>query len=490
MNAMPAAGSAATSFREQRTRRRLPTTSVFLAWIILEVTIISYTGMFALWSYRDAAAQSPAGLASHYGAVVLLSVLVVAALQHGRAYRFVSARRMECIRRALTVWLCTLAGLVVAASALALDRHFVGRWAVIWLGSATAGLVVERCIVTLWLSQLKMKELVRHRVVIVPALERGLLLERRLEASGELGLELLGFVDDRPIRSLPARFPRDRLIGDNQKLLEMIRDGDVDEVVIALPWSAAASIQRLLRMLTETPVRVSLATGPAIYELPNQQVKELGGIPVVRLADRPITGLGGVLKRLEDIVLASLVLLLTLPFLLMVAMAIKLDSPGPILFRQPRVGFNDQPFEVLKFRTMYAGVTDIVGERQAIRKDPRVTRIGAWLRRKSLDELPQLVNVLKGEMSLVGPRPHAHGTTVEGRLFHEAVSRYAARHRVKPGITGWAQVNGWRGETDVMLKLEERLRHDLYYVENWSVWLDFVILARTLLVPIRDRNAY
>jgi lipopolysaccharide/colanic/teichoic acid biosynthesis glycosyltransferase len=174
----------------------------------------------------------------------------------------------------------------------------------------------------------------------------------------------------------------------------------------------------------------------------------------------------------------------------MVAMAIKLDSPGPILFRQPRVGFNDQPFEVLKFRTMYAGVTDIVGERQAIRKDPRVTRIGAWLRRKSLDELPQLVNVLKGEMSLVGPRPHAHGTTVEGRLFHEAVSRYAARHRVKPGITGWAQVNGWRGETDVMLKLEERLRHDLYYVENWSVWLDFVILARTLLVPIRDRNAY
>jgi polysaccharide biosynthesis protein PslA len=485
---MSGAESVATSFREQRKRRRLPTSSVFLAWIILEGTIISYAGVLALWSYRDAAAQSPAGLASHYGAVVLLSVLMVAALQHGRAYRFVSARRMECIRRALTVWLFTVAGLVVAASALALDRHFVGCWAVFWLGSATAGLVVERCIVTLWLSQLKKKELVRHRVVIVPALERGLLLERRLEASGELGLELLGFADDR--RSLPARFPRDRLIGDNQKLLKMIRDGEVDEVVIALPWSAAASIQRLLRMLTETAVRVSLATGPAIYELPNQQVEELGGIPVVRLADRPIRGLGGVLKRLEDIVLASLLLLLTLPLLLIVAMAIKLDSPGPILFRQPRVGFNDRPFEVLKFRTMYAGVTDIVGERQAIRKDPRVTRIGAWLRRTSIDELPQLVNVLKGEMSLVGPRPHAHGTTVEGRLFNEAVSRYAARHRVKPGITGWAQVNGWRGETEVMLKLEERLRHDLYYVENWSVWLDFVILARTLFVPIRDRNAY
>jgi Undecaprenyl-phosphate glucose phosphotransferase len=327
-------------------------------------------------------------------------------------------------------------------------------------------------------------------VVIVPAFEGSVLVEQMFRAYAEPGLDVLGFVDGRPIDSLPSWFPRNRVIGDTGTLLQMIRKGVLDEVVITIPWTPTARIQRLLVRLSETPVWVSLAIGPIAEGLRIQGVAVLGGVPVVRLSDRPIRGLRRVGKELEDVILASLILVAILPLLILVALAIKLDSPGPVFFRQPRRGFNGQPFGVLKFRTMYAAATDPLGQRQAMRNDPRVTRVGAWLRHTSIDELPQLVNVLRGEMSLVGPRPHAHGTTVEGRLFHKAVKRYAARHRVKPGITGWAQVNGWRGETDVTVKLEERLRHDLYYIENWSLWLDCVILARTLLVPFRRRNAF
>jgi lipopolysaccharide/colanic/teichoic acid biosynthesis glycosyltransferase len=194
-------------------------------------------------------------------------------------------------------------------------------------------------------------------------------------------------------------------------------------------------------------------------------------------------------KRLFDVVFAGVALAAAAPLLALAALGIRLTSPGPVFYRSVRVGRHGRLFHMYKLRTMHA---ENGGSRSAItaRDDPRVFPFGNWLRRSKLDELPQLVNVLRGEMSLVGPRPHAPGTTVEGRLFHEAVRRYAARHRVKPGITGWAQVNGWRGETDVTAKLEERLRHDLYYIDHWTLWLDITILARTLLVPFRHRNAY
>ena len=173
-----------------------------------------------------------------------------------------------------------------------------------------------------------------------------------------------------------------------------------------------------------------------------------------------------------------------------IALAIKFDSPGPILFKQNRLGFNDTPFELWKFRTMHADMEDPDCIVQATRDDPRVTRLGRFLRRTSLDELPQLFNVLRGDMSIVGPRPHAAGTKAQGHLFDEIVDRYAARHRVKPGITGWAQVNGWRGETDTVDKIQKRVEHDLYYIDNWSVWLDFLIIAKTVMVLFRGEKAY
>ena len=180
---------------------------------------------------------------------------------------------------------------------------------------------------------------------------------------------------------------------------------------------------------------------------------------------------------------AAVLLAFIAPTLLLIAAAIRLDSPGPALFRQPRVGYRNKIFTILKFRTMHEHMSDVGADMQAVRDDPRVTRIGRVLRKFSLDELPQLINVIVGEMSLVGPRPHAPNTKAGDTLFHDAVEDYALRHRVKPGITGWAQVNGWRGRTETREQLRQRLAHDLYYIENWSFWLDVKIIA---LTPIRE----
>ena len=204
----------------------------------------------------------------------------------------------------------------------------------------------------------------------------------------------------------------------------------------------------------------------------------------------PFKGWSPLIKRIEDLVLASLALLLLSPLMLGVALAIKLDSPGPVLFRQKRYGYNNRLIEVYKFRSMYHQMADAHAERQTTKGDSRVTRVGAFIRRTSLDELPQLLNVLLGSMSMVGPRPHATATKAAGILFEEAVETYSARHRVKPGITGWAQINGYRGETDTLEKIEKRVEFDLEYIENWSVWFDLYILFRTLPAVAFSKEAY
>jgi exopolysaccharide biosynthesis polyprenyl glycosylphosphotransferase len=212
---------------------------------------------------------------------------------------------------------------------------------------------------------------------------------------------------------------------------------------------------------------------------------------MLHVFDRPISGWSWFIKMAEDYLVAIFVLVILSPLLFLIALAIKLDSRGPILFRQHRQGFNNAPIEIWKFRTMRTDSANPEGAViQATHHDPRVTRVGRFLRRLSLDELPQLVNVLRGEMSIVGPRPHAPGTRARGQLFEEAVERYAARHRVKPGITGWAQINGWRGETDTLEKIQKRVEHDLYYIDNWSIWLDLLIIVQTIAILFRDDRAY
>jgi exopolysaccharide biosynthesis polyprenyl glycosylphosphotransferase len=194
-------------------------------------------------------------------------------------------------------------------------------------------------------------------------------------------------------------------------------------------------------------------------------------------------------KRIEDVVIAAFGLLVTLPLMLVIALLIKLDSRGPVLFKQKRLGANNLPFDLLKFRSMYVEQTDPLGRQLTRAGDPRVTRVGRFLRMTSLDELPQLINVLRGEMSLVGPRPHALAASAAGIAYAHAISDYPIRHRVKPGITGWAQVNGWRGETTTLEQIRRRVEHDLYYVENWSLSFDLVILGRTVFAILSRANA-
>jgi Undecaprenyl-phosphate glucose phosphotransferase len=271
---------------------------------------------------------------------------------------------------------------------------------------------------------------------------------------------------------------------------ETVRDGAVDRVVITKFENAIKQSEALLARLMRVAVDVTMIPDLAELHAPVQNVDCIGMLPAVGLASRPLTAVQAVLKRAEDLLLSCLLTLVAIPMAAVVALAIKIDSPGPVLFGQWREGYHDRAFKVWKFRTMYHHVRDASAVVQTSRRDSRVTRVGRVLRRLSLDELPQLINVLQGEMSIVGPRPHALGMTSHGLPMTEVLEHYAARHRLKPGITGWAQVNGCRGEVDSHEKLRRRVSLDCYYIDHWSVSLDLWIIFRTLALLLFDSDAY
>jgi exopolysaccharide biosynthesis polyprenyl glycosylphosphotransferase len=239
------------------------------------------------------------------------------------------------------------------------------------------------------------------------------------------------------------------------------------------------------------PIDIRLSAHSSKLRLRPRSYSYIGSVPVLDVFDRPIADWSLVVKWLFDRVVGAILVLILSPVLLAAAIAVKLDSRGPVLFRQKRYGFNNELIEVLKFRSMYVDQSDAAASKLVTKDDPRVTRVGRILRKTSIDELPQLFNVVfRGDLSLVGPRPHALQAKAENRLYDQVVDGYFARHRVKPGITGWAQVNGWRGETDTEEKLQRRVEHDLHYIENWSVFLDLYILAATPFALLRTDNAY
>jgi Undecaprenyl-phosphate glucose phosphotransferase len=302
-------------------------------------------------------------------------------------------------------------------------------------------------------------------------------------------VQVVGFFDDRTSR-VPGEILGVPRRGNVRDLLTFARLQRIDLVIIALPWIAEQRLLGILRIVGILPVDIRLGPERAGYRFSHARYSHLAGAPLLNVLDRPLTDWQMLAKEAEDRVLALVFLLLTAPLMLTVALAIKLTSRGTVLFRQKRYGFNNQLIEVYKFRTMYADQADRNADRLVSRDDPRVTPLGRWLRKTSLDELPQLINVLKGEMSIVGPRPHAVAAKAVNKLYDEVVQEYAARHRVKPGITGWAQVNGWRGETDTFEKIEKRVAYDLHYIENWSLYLDLKIILMTLPALLKSRNAY
>ncbi len=282
------------------------------------------------------------------------------------------------------------------------------------------------------------------------------------------------------------------LDGRADEVVGLVRDGIVRTVFIVVSTADGDgdAIGPLLAKLAAFPVAIRLVLDVAAIAAPSRGVSLEAGFPVLRVCDPPLSLAAALLKRTEDIVLSSLLLLAAGPLMLLASIAIKLESRGPVFFRQPRNGLNGSVIEVSKFRTMYAQLEDSLASRQTSRGDDRVTRVGALLRRHSLDELPQLFNVLGGTMSLVGPRPHALGTTAAGQNLELAVADYMTRHRVKPGITGWAQVRGCRGNLDTLEKAVRRVEHDLYYIENWSLLFDLWIIVRTIGLVLHDNEAF
>jgi putative colanic acid biosynthesis UDP-glucose lipid carrier transferase len=321
----------------------------------------------------------------------------------------------------------------------------------------------------------------RH-VVIVGAGKLGKTVAERLRAAPWTGFAIQGFYDDDPKLSgsqqvgLPVLGTVDQLIANADVL-------SVDQVWVALPLRAERRIRDLITCLQQTPVQIRFVPDIYNFNLLHHSVSEIEGLPVINITDSPLEGPGLVAKKVEDLVIAALLTLLAAPALCLIAIGVKLSSPGPVLYRQDRVTWNGQRFSMLKFRSMPMGIEADTGPVWATSGEQRATRFGAFLRRYSLDELPQLFNVLRGEMSIVGPRPERPAFV---ERFKRDIPGYMQKHLVKAGITGWAQVNDLRGDTDLV----QRIQYDLYYIEHWSIWFDLRIIGLTLLHIMRSRHAY
>ena len=467
----------------------IPIDLVVFGMRVVEFLTVLLAGVIALYMWAE---RIPAGEIPNYGRAMLGGALVFALVAE-----IMGAYDVDCHfslriswQRIMGGWLITGLFLVTIGFLLKVSENFSRGWSVTWFVTATVMLIGTRASMTLWIRRLKSHGVFNSRVAIFGASTQGQKLAQYIRGNSKLTITLVGFFDDRRDGRVPVIVDDLPVFGTLDDLVAMIRDGLIDQVIVALPWSAEARIQQVVQKLALTPVRIRLAPDLANFAFATRPLVLLGDLPVITLFERPISGTDAIVKRAEDVILTGLILLLLAPVMALVALAVKLDSPGPVFFRQPREGFNSKTFRVFKFRSMTDDQCETDSIKQATRGDQRVTRVGRIIRATSLDELPQLFNVLQGDMSLVGPRPHAPSTRAGGRLFHEVVQTYAARHKVKPGITGWAQVCGWRGETDTEEKLVKRLEYDLHYIENWSVPFDIYILVRTVFAVIFPKNAF
>lgn len=388
-------------------------------------------------------------------------------------------------------------GVVVAFGGLlifAFIFKITGTFSRLWLGSwfvvFALYILISRVALTWYLASPGRAGFVCRRAVIVGAGENGQAVLQHMLRYNDHALQVVGFVDDWK-KKPSADSPSAPILGTTQTLGQLVREQCVDVVVIALPWAARDRISEITEKLRSWSVDVYLAPDQLAMQYADRPIHRLAGLHLLNVQDRPISEWKAVVKRIEDLCIAVPAVLVLSPLLVLIALAIRLESRGDVLFVQQRYGFNNELIPVYKFRSMYAEMEDRSCQQQTVKDDPRITRVGRFIRKTSLDELPQLFNVIHGEMSIVGPRPHATGTKSEGHLLEEVVEEYASRHRVKPGITGWAQCNGWRGETDTREKIEKRVECDLYYIENWSVFLDLLIIIKTMILLFRnDQNAY
>ena len=360
-----------------------------------------------------------------------------------------------------------------------------------WSALAAVGVTAERLAMARVVASLTERGRLERRAVVVGGGKPGEDLLDMLALQSDPDLRILGVFDDRNDTRSPmilAGYPK---LGTVSDLVTFARRSRIDLIIFTLPITAEERLLQMLKKLWVLPTDIRLAAHRSGLRFRPQSYSYVGGVPVLDMFDKPIADWDVVVKSIFDRMVGAAALVFLSPVLLLTALAIKLDSRGPVFFKQMRHGFNNEPIEVFKFRSLFADQSDFTAAKQVTKNDPRVTRVGRFIRKTSLDELPQLFNVVfKGNLSLVGPRPHALHAQLANKGYDDVVDGYFARHKVKPGITGWAQINGWRGETDTPVKIQKRVEHDLAYIENWSIFFDMYILAITPWALTRTENAY
>ncbi len=458
--------------------------AIFLTDIALIVAMSCLTGV----AYHLAVYGNRGNISSFVQVGVLAASIFAISNLFRREYRmpnFFSFKPHG--RRTIQLWNVTLICLLMLSFLAQISVDYSRGWIVLFYVATLAALIV-----------------LRYVIVRVTTLARaaGLLSAQRIFLIGTgahvggfvnryepwaLGINIVGCRFLTPVAATAsAEMQRAMLDRDLAEAVASVRSLEPDAIFVLLPWSATETIDRCAETFLSLPVEIHLGPEQILHKFEEVKLSTLGPLASLQLTRRPLSRREIIQKRLLDLTLAATALVLATPLLVLVALLIKLDSPGPIFFVQRRYGFNQQPFRIIKFRTMRT-LDDGAVIQQARPDDPRLTRIGRWLRRWNIDEIPQLFNVLTGDMSLVGPRPHALS---HDREYVRRISMYARRHNVKPGITGWAQINGYRGETDTEEKMRKRVEYDLFYIDNWSLWLDLKIIVRTVLSRSAYQNAY
>jgi len=438
----------------------------------LLVILVSF--LLAWWLRFGHAALPQAYLLAILFTLLISAIVLPATGAFRREFEWAMMRRL---RRLVAGWAVVVLVLVSVAAMLKETDTFSRIWFGLWVLLTLFGLIALVLFTHTAASRARRREQMARKVVLVGAGQPAQRVELRLREGSTTSMNLVACFGEAWSNTIVRPIA---------ELAEFVTANKVQEVWIATPWEDKPLLEQALDALKEMVVDVNVVPDLHQYRLLNQGITEWGGLPVISLAGTPMTGSERTLKTVFDWVVALILFIVLLPLMLLFALLIRLSSSGPAFFRQKRHGLGGESIEIYKFRTMKQHLEREGQVTQAEKSDQRITWIGRFLRRTSLDELPQLLNVLKGEMSLVGPRPHA---IEHNDVFKSRIPRYMLRHKVKPGLTGWAQVNGYRGITDTPEKMAMRIEHDLWYIQNWSLWLDLKILLMTPLVMIH-RNAY
>lgn len=426
-------------------------------------------------------------LVEHFQVAILVGVLLVPVVfpifNVYRSWR--GASQFQHIKLITLSWAMIVFLLIVIATFLKVTQMFSREWIIAWAVIGWLSLILFRLLLNFVLKSLRSSGWNMRKVLVAGANPVSQRLIERVTHASWAGLDIFGYVDD--IRAVGEQIDGVNVIGRLSDVHEIVNLQKVDEVWVVLPITRKYNVMEILEELQYSTADVRYFLDMEDFRLMNHSITEIMGMPVVNLTETPMEGFNRFVKALEDRLLALFIMVLVSPLLLIISIAIKATSPGPVLFKQMRNGWDGRKIKVYKFRSMYIH-QDKGGEvTQASREDSRVTSIGRFLRRTSLDELPQFFNVLQGRMSIVGPRPHA---IEHNELYKDQIYAYMLRHKVKPGITGWAQINGWRGETDTLEKMKKRVEFDIYYIENWSLWFDLKIMFMTLFRGFINKNAY